>query len=682
LSPLELAYLALASAFASGLIALGADRYPALLRYGSSLFLAIAGLAAVGAGAWALLQPAVATAQLPFGLPWLTWHLRLDALSGFFFAVVGVLVFAVSLYVPAYLGEFTHRDNPQPVSALGLFTGLFILGMYLVLLADDAFAFMIAWELMSVSSYFLVAYQHQNAANRRAAFLYLLMAHIGALAILLGFGVLAAFGGGFTFDQMRAAELSPLWATLAFALALFGFGAKAGLAPLHAWLPEAHPVAPSHISALMSGVMLKVALYGFIRFTYYLVGDFYWSWGLVLVVFGTFTALAGVLYAMQQNDLKRVLAYSSIENVGIIFLALGLSLVFFGTGHPVLGTLGLVAALYHTINHALFKGLLFLGAGAVLYRTHERDLEHLGGLIRRMPVTALFFLVGCIAISALPPFNGFVSEWLTFQAALQATVLKGSIESAVLRSVIPLSAAVLALTGALAAATFVKAYGVAFLGRPRTRHVAHAREVPAGMLAAMGLLAVLCLLLGVLPTLTIEALAPVTRLLVGQALPSATVQGWLWLTPIAPEVASYSAPFVVLAIALVFALGYVFLKRRAKPARTGYAWNCGFGPLTHRMQYTSSAFSMPIRRVFAPAWKVEEHIETVTAPGLLARPKSIHHRLHVADWSWLKGYVPIGGFVLAAARRIGRIQTGSIHTYLTYSFVTLLVLLVLQWLIG
>jgi NADH:ubiquinone oxidoreductase subunit 5 (subunit L)/multisubunit Na+/H+ antiporter MnhA subunit len=376
-----------------------------------------------------------------------------------------------------------------------------------------------------------------------------------------------------------------------------------------------------------------------------------------------------------QHDLKRLLAYHSIENIGIILMGLGLSMIFLGTGHEVLGTLGLVAALYHTLNHALFKGLLFLGAGAVLFRTHERDLDHMGGLIHRMPWTAAFFLVGCIAISALPPFNGFVSEWLTLQTALQAPQL----ENGVLRALIPVTAALLALAAALAAACFVKAYGVAFLGRPRSRHVTHAHEVSTGMLAAMGLLAGLCLLLGVLPTTVIEALGPVTQLLVGQTLPSATAQGWLWLTPVAPEVASYSAPLVVLGIAFVFGVGYFLLKRRAKPARQGYAWDCGFGPLNARMQYTSSAFSQPIRRVFAPTWKIEEPIEVRREAGALGRALSLRHQLHVHDWSWLKGYLPIGRLVLGAARRIGHIQTGSIHTYLLYSFVTLLVFL---WIIS
>ena len=586
--------------------------------------------------------------------------------------LLGTLVTAASLYGPSYTREYTHGEAPQPLPPLGVFTATFVLGMQMLLLADDALVFMIFWEMMSLSGYFLVVYQHQHAANRHAAFLYLLLAHVGALVILLAFGVLAAFGGGLTFAQMRAAPLSPLWATLAFAFAFLGFGTKAGMVPLHVWLPDAHPVAPSHISALMSGVMLKMGIYGIIRVSYDLIGEVRWEWGVAMLIVGTASALLGVLYALMQHDLKRLLAYHSIENIGIILMGLGMSMIFLGSGQPLLGTLGLVAALYHTLNHALFKGLLFLGAGAVLYRTHERDLEHMGGLIQRMPVTAFMFLVGSVAISALPPFNGFVSEWLTFQTALQAPAL----DNGVLRMIMPIAAALLALTGALAAACFVKAFGIAFLGRPRSRHVAHAREVPRGMLLGMGLLAVLCLVLGILPVPMIEAMAPITQLLVHSALPSATAQGWLWLTPVSPDVASYSAPFVMLALILVFGLGYLFLKRGAVPTRRCSPWDCGFGQLNHRMEYTSTAFTQPIRRIFGAVWKVEESVETSTVGvGPIRRVTGINHYLHVQDWSWFKVYLPIGSLVLEAARRIGFIQTGSIHTYLKYSFWTLIFLL-------
>ncbi len=671
--PLFLAYVAPASALLSGVVSLFAvRRHPGFLHTGSFLLLFLAGVTDVIAGGWALLTDLTLVDRLALGLPWLEWHIRLDPLSGFFMILLGTLVIAVSLYGPSYTREYTHGEAPQPLPPLGVFTATFVIGMQMLLLADDALVFMIFWEIMSLSGYFLVAFQHQHAANRHAAFLYLLLAHVGSLVILLSFGVLAAFGGGLTFAQMRAASLTPLWATLAFAFAFLGFGTKAGMVPLHVWLPDAHPVAPSHISAMMSGAMLKMGIYGIVRVSFDLIGEVRWEWGVAVLVIGTASALLGVLYALMQHDLKRLLAYHSIENIGIILMGLGMSMIFLGSGHPLLGTLGLVAALYHTLNHALFKGLLFLGAGAVLYRTHERDLERMGGLIQRMPVTAFMFLIGSVAISALPPFNGFVSEWLTFQAALQAPAL----DNGVLRMIMPIAAALLALTGALAAACFVKAFGIAFLGKPRTRHVAHAREVPMGMLLGMGWLATLCLVLGVLPTPMIEAMAPITRLLAHTELPAAAAQGWLWLTPVSPQVASYSAPFVLLALIVVYGLGYLFLRRGAAPARRCYPWDCGFGQLSHRMEYTSTSFTQPIRRVFGAVWKVEEAIETTTDGARpLPRVTGIRHHLHVQDWSWLKVYQPIGWLVLDAARRIGFIQTGSIHTYLKYSFGTLIFLL-------
>ncbi len=669
---LSLALWAVLGALASGLLGLAADRFPAPAKAAVFALLGLSGLGAVLGGGDALLRGLTTAQTFPLGLPWLHWHLCLDPLSGFFLIVIGIATVAVSVYGPGYVREYEHgRQSTVP---LYLFTGIFVSGMQLVVLAADAFSFMVAWELMSLSSYFLVAYQHQHAANRRAAFLYLLMAEVGGLAILLAFGVLAAFGGGFSFAAMRAAALGPGWASVAFVFALFGFGMKAGLVPLHAWLPEAHPVAPSHVSALMSGVMLKVALYGLIRFTFDLLGGPHWDWGLVLLLAGSASALLGVLYALMQHDLKRLLAYHSVENVGIICMGLGLAMIFAGTGHPRLAVLGLIAALYHTLNHSLFKGLLFLGAGAVLQRSHEGDLERMGGLIGRMPVTALFFLIGCISISALPPFNGFVSEWLTFQAALQAPAL----HSGVLRALIPVTAAALALTGALAAACFVKVFGVAFLGRARSRHVRHAREVDLGMRAGQGLLAALCLVFGVLPTYTVQALEPIAHQLLGRGLPSASAQGWLWLTPVSPQTASYAAPLVLAGMVLFGGVMFALLnaRRRTRRVRRTIPWACGFGPLDARMQYTSTAFTHPIRRIFRPVWEIHEEVETGGDRGL--RPAALRHRLHVEDRSWRVLYEPVGRWVAVAARQVGRIQTGSVRTYLAYSFLTLVVLL---WLI-
>ena len=670
-------YLALGFALASSIISVAADRFPVLLRVASFALLGASGLAALAACILTLTGGLPYSSELPLGLPWLQWHLRLDPLAAFFLGIIGMASVAVSIFGPGYVRVYTHSNSSLGV--LGVMTGLFVMGMQLVVVAADAFAFMVAWELMSVASYFLVAFEHEEAANRRAAFLYLLMAQIGATLILLSFGVLAGFAGDFTFAAMGNTNLTPIWAATAFGLGLLGFGMKAGIVPLHAWLPEAHPAAPSHISALMSGVMLKVAVYGFIRLVFDLLGHPHWSWGVIVLAVGSVTSVYGVLYALVQHDLKRLLAYHSVENIGIIYIGLGLALIFFSAGQTTFGVLGLIAALYHTLNHALFKSLLFLGAGAIVQHGHERDLEHMGGLIHRMPWTAFFFLIGCLSISALPPFNGFVSEWLTFQTALQATTL----ESGVLRAVIPISAAVLALSGALAATCFVKVYGVAFLGQARTRRVRHAREASVGMVLAQGLLATLCLLFGVFPTNTVGFLSKITLDLTGYGVSAATSQGWLWLTPIAPEVASYSAPLILLGV--LTALGawacvYFFTRRRRRtqPVPRRDPWDCGFGPLSSRMQYSASAFAMPIRHIFRPAWRIHEEKIREMDPQLATRPVQLRYLIHADDLSWQFFYVPVERFVQSAARQVGRIQTGHLRHYLAYSFFTLIVLL---WLI-
>jgi hydrogenase-4 component B len=647
------------------------ERYPSLLRQAVFVLLGTCGVFAVLGGIAIMAADGAVIDQLSYGLPWLSWHVRFDSLSGFFHCVIGIAVIAVALYGPGYVNEF--EESKHPFSVLGLFTGLFVAGMLLVPLADDAFFFVIAWELMSVASYFLVTWQHEHSANRRAGFIYLLMAEVGAIALILAFGVLAGFSGGLTFAAIRSAELTPLWASIAFSLALLGYGMKAGLVPIHVWLPEAHPVAPSHISALMSGVMLKVAVYGFIRFAFDLLGDMQWQWGLAVLILGTASAVLGVLYAIMQHNLKRLLAYHSVENIGIIFMGLGLSMIFASSGHPKLAVLGLLAALFHTLNHALFKSLLFLGAGAILHQTHEADIERMGGLIHRMPKTAALFLIGCVAISALPLFNGFVSEWLTFQAALQAGVL----ESGVLRSLVPITAAVLALTGALAAACFVKVYGVVFLGAPRSSKVSHAREVRSrGMLAGPALLAALCFLFGIFPTPVINGLNSVAGNLLNATLPSVSAMGWLWLTPVSSDVASYSAPLVLLAALLAGTLVSWVLHRVKETAnRRADLWECGFGGVTPRMQYTSSAFSMPLRRIFKTVWEVDETIVREPAGAKGQRTAVVRYQLHIGDHAWRFIYHPIAHAVTTAARHVGKIQTGNIRVYLSYSFFTLLFLL-------
>ncbi len=666
-------YLCILLPIASALVSLVSDRFPGVMRWIAFPLLGASGLFAIYEGISVLVTTVPLVYELPLGLPWLPWHIKLDPLSGLFLSIIGIVTLAISFFGPGYIREFIH--GKQPLAVLGFFTGLFITGMLLVVIANDAFAFMVSWELMSLSSYFLVSYQHQNAANRRAAFLYLLMAHVGAILILLSFGVLAGFGDGLTFDAMRGAPLTLTWASIAFVLGLLGFGMKAGLVPIHTWLPEAHPVAPSHISSLMSGVMLKVAIYGFIRITFDLIGDVHWGWGVAVLIMASITAIFGVLYALVQTDIKRLLAYSSIENVGIIFIGLGLSMIFFGTNHPILGVLGLIASLYHSLNHSIFKSLLFLGAGSIIQRTHEKDMERLGGLINRMPWTALFFLIASISISALPPFNGFVSEWLTFQTALQAVTL----DSGVLRAIIPISAAVLALTGALGAACFVRLYGITFLGKARSKRARTAHEVSRGMGYAQGLLAILCILLGVFPSYVIDLLNSIPSSLLNQSLTTATEQGWLWLTPVSTEKSSYSAPLVAIGIMialLIWATAHKFLVPKEKyPVERKDTWDCGFGGGTSRMQYTGSAFAQPFRRIFGPVWRMSETVERIPKENLELEPAAVRHKMHVEDitWNWL--YLPIARIIQAASKRITRIQTGHLRHYLAYSFLTLILLL-------
>ncbi len=637
------------------------------------ILLGTSGIFAMVAGLCVLITQGIEIDQLRLGLPWLPWHVRFDSLSGFFYLIIGLAVFAVSLYGPGYVQS--NDEQQHPFAILGFFTGIFIAGMLMVLLADDAFFFMIAWELMSVSSYFLVAFKHEHSANRRAAFLYLIMAQVGALFIILGFGILASYADSFrfTFDALRNAELSTSWANIAFILALLGFGMKAGLVPVHVWLPEAHPVAPSHISALMSGVMLKVALYGIIRFCFDLLGDVHTYWGVTLLIMGAFSALGGIFYALMQANLKRLLAYSSVENMGIVFMVLGLSMIFKAHGYEKIATLGFIAALFHAFNHALFKNLLFLGAGVIQQQVHELNIDAMGGLIKRMPHTSKLMLVACMSISSLPLFNGFVSEWLAFQTALQVDVL----DSEVLRSLIPVAAAALALTAALAAACFVKVYGTIFLGQARSRNSAKAQEIgDKGMLAGLSILASLCFLFGIFPAMVIQLLNQVSSQILGQSSANTIAADWLWLAPISANHASYAAPFVLCGVIIAGGISFKYLRRDpAMTLRKSDSWDCGYGGLTPRMQYGCTAFSMPFRRIFAYIWQIEEKIDKQHQGGLSQQVTEIHYQLSIQDHCWAKIYNPIERIVNQLARFVGRIQTGNIRVYLAYSFATLILLL-------
>jgi len=636
----------------------------------------VASLLAVAAGIWTVSGGITSRVVLLMGLPDLPFHLNLDPLAGFFLTVVGLLSFYVSVYSIGYIRGYLGQ---RPVTSLIIFYALFVAGMFMVVLADDALFFLVSWEIMAAASYFLVIFENEHIENRRAAFLYMVVAHVGAIAILLSFGVMAGLAGGFgsfnsyTFDAMRQAQLPIEWATAAFLLAFLGFAAKAGVVPLHVWLPEAHPVAPSNVSALMSGVMLKTAIYGIIRVTFDLIRDFPWWWGAFVLVLGLISAVMGVLYALMQHDLKRLLAYHSVENIGIILIGIGLAMIFRSFEMPLLAALALIAGLYHTMNHAMFKGLLFMGAGAVLHATKERNMEEMGGLIHHMPWTAALFLIGCISISALPPFNGFVSEWLTFQAFL----LSPALPSPLIRLLIPMGAALLALTGALAAACFVKAFGVTFLGHWRGHHKPHIHEANWPMRLGMIFAAFTCLCLGVFPTLFIEWMDIIPTQLVGSKLAaSAGAYGWMWLTPVSYERASYSGSIVFAGILVVVLAAYLLLHVRPGKIQRVPIWDCGFEKINSRMQYNATSFSMPIRRIFGHLFSIKETVTVTPLAGHAAFPKRLHYYLRVRDrfWGWI--YRPIVELSFWVSRRVGRLQQGRIQAYLIYSFLTIIVLLV------
>ncbi|NJL50755.1 MAG: hydrogenase 4 subunit B, partial [Blastochloris sp.] len=427
----------------------------------SDVVYVLSALAAAGGAAFTLIHALTggvpAELTLPGGLPGVGIRVRIDSLSLVFLAVVNGTAALVSLFAVGY-GRSEH-----PGRVLALYP-LFLIGMNVVLIADDAFTFLLGWEFMSLASWGMVAARHEDPEATRAAHLYLVMACGGAFALLFAFGVLAGHAGDYSFAAIRARTLADWMPELALALIMIGTGSKAGLVPLHVWLPLAHPAAPSHVSALMSGAMTKVAIYGTIRLVLDLMPEPQWHWALPFLLAGISTALIGLLQALVERDLKRLLAFSTIENIGIIYVALGLAVAFTAAKLPAPAAVALTAALFHVANHAVMKSLMFCGAGAVLHAAHSKDLEKLGGLLNRMPMTGALMLVGAAAISALPPLNGFASEWLVFQAVLASPQLP--VEG--LRFLVPAVGAVLALVAALAAACFVRAYGIAFLGRPRS----------------------------------------------------------------------------------------------------------------------------------------------------------------------------------------------------------------------
>lgn len=672
MTPLGLLFLSLLLSAGGGLLSLLLHRSDGAAIKAASLGGAAAAVAGLAAGLSALAGPA-RTLDLTGPYPFAHFVLRLDPLAALMVAVISLLALVAWVYGLAYVREYAGRG----VGAMGFFMNAFIASMILVVVADNGFWFLIFFEMMSLASYFLVVFD-QDEESVAAGFLYFLVAHAGSVLIMAAFFILANHAGSFDFAAMRAAPLSAPLDSVVFLLGFLGFGAKAGMIPLHIWLPRAHPAAPSHASALMSGVMIKIGVFGIVKVGIDLLGasagPSMLGWGLLVLAFGGVSSVLGVVYALAEHDIKKLLAYHSVENIGIILLGVGTGMIGLALHQPVVAVLGLMAGLYHLVNHAVFKGLLFLGAGSVIFRMHGKDMEEMGGLARTMPWTAASFLIGALAISAIPPLNGFVSEWYTYQA-LFAAALDGT---PLVKFAAPIAAVLLALTGALAVMCFVKAYGVMFAGTPRSPRAENAREVPAPMVAGMVVLALACVALGLLAPLVAPVIGGIAAATLGTA--PVTLADGAVLLPGNPQQATLSTPLIavllVVLAALPIAIKTVFAAKRAPSRQAAEPWAAGYLP-DHHMPATARSFAQPIRMFFGPLYDVRRRIAdrwTGVAVGFERVVTVARHTEPVADRSLV---APVARVVEAGGHWLQVIQGGDFRIYCLYIVAALIALLAL-----
>lgn len=599
--------------------------------------------------------------------------IHLDLLGALFLALVAAVSLPAAVYGVAYMAEYEGRCSMQVFGFL--FNG-FLLGMSLVPSAASIFTFLLVWELMAVASYFLVMTDTRSHDTRQAGLWYIAMTHAGLVLLLPMFFLLAPSADATTFADLResASILPAATRNGVFILALLAFGSKAGIVPLHVWLPRAHPAAPSHVSALMSGVMIKLGIYGLVRVVFDLMQGGPTWWGGVLLAVGSVSALLGVLYALIEHDLKRLLAYHSVENIGIILIGLGAGSLLHSAGLQALAAIGFAGALFHTVNHACFKALLFLGAGNVIQQTHTGNLEDFGGLIKRMPHTAWLFLVGSAAIAALPPLNGFASEWMVFQSLLAGARIP-QMEVAV---GFPLAVGALALTSGLAAVCFVKAFGISFLAMPRSDHAARAEESHWSMLAPMVVLAGACVVLGLAaPTVVLgldRVLSSVPGLSAGEVRPSAplALTGLGGIALVSPLLMATLLGGIILVVALA-------VRAHGLQRRGADTWGCGRIGQTPRMEYTASAFAEPLRRIFSELYQPTEDLSISTHPESRYFVQSITYTSQVVPWFEKTFYDPLTRGAQMLARHAQRLQAGSVHLYLLYVTSALMVALVLAW---
>ena len=609
----------------------------------------------------------VAILPTPFGV----FGFTVDKLSAFFLLAICTLTVPVSIYSLDYVTEYSGKYS---LGLMGFLYNLFFLSMIAVVAANNAIFFLICWEVMSLSSYLLVVYENRKKQAIFAGALYVVMTHIGTACIIISFLIMGGFAGSFSFAafQNLGAILPADLKGVLFVLLFVGFGMKSGMMPLHVWLPYAHPEAPSNISAQMSGVMIKTGIFMMIRTFFEFLGPTDLWWGILVLSIGCLSAVMGVMYAYVESDLKRLLAYHSVENIGIILIGLGMSMIFQSVGLSQFASLALIACLFHVFNHSLFKGLLFLGAGAILHSTHTKNIEELGGLVKKMPQTAVFFLVGCLAISAIPPFNGFVSEWLIFQSLL----LSFNIAILPLELIIPLAVGILALTGGLAVGCFVHTFGITFLALPRSEHAECAQEAPRNMRIGMGILAMLCFIVGILGGLFVLLLDGVTSTVTNTSIGSLISDGFV-INAIPADFASFSPLLVAIAmgtlvVGIWLAARHFGGKEKVEIADT---WDCGT-PLTARNEYTAVGYAMPVDRVFGGIYRPTSQVTTVnTASPYIFKEKKFEGKEKV-DLFETYFYAPIAKSIVAVANRVKKIQSGSISAYLCYILIALVIVLI------
>ncbi|MDO8558768.1 MAG: hydrogenase 4 subunit B [bacterium] len=603
--------------------------------------------------------------NIPTSFPLLSVSLKVDALSAFFIFVISLISLFASIYAIGYVKHFYKKYN---IGSLEFFYNIFIAGMMLVVSAHQALFFLISWEIMSAASYFLVIFERKEKENIKAGAIYFIMTHMGTAFIISLFLILYKFTGSFDFETIKnsAALIPSLALNTIFILGLIGFGAKAGIIPLHIWLPNAHPAAPSHVSALMSGVMIKTGIYMLIRlFWDMLPHDTFW-WGIAVLIIGSVSSILGVLYALTEHDIKKLLAYHSIENIGIILLGFGSALTFYSLGLNSLAILGIIASLFHILNHAVFKALLFLGAGSVVSQTHTRNIEEYGGLIKLMPYTGLFFLIGSMAISALPPFNGFASEWLTFQALFQGMQTLNTVA----RGVFILAAGSLAFTGGLAAACFVKAFGITFLARPRSEKAKHAKESGISLRIGMAGLAILALLFGIFS-------GPISSLLSKIAGGESPLISENYGMQLKNGFATVSMPaiFIILVLALASVVVAVFIAAGKRKIKNGITWDCG-SDLSPRMEITSTGFARSIITIFGGILKPTRQTDVEYHDANMRYfPKFKNISLGINDVYSAYIYGPLEKTAEAIANAARKIQSGNINAYIFYIFIVLIALL-------